>query len=214
MNCNTTHYRANSSSVPGDPTGNEDLTAFELGGRTQINTRMSVSLSAYFNVYSALRTIELTTGPGTILNLTWGDGLRGHTYGFEAWGEYRVSDWWLVSASLTEFAGDFKFDPGASGLLGPSQLGDDPERTASLHSSMNLNSDVTLDLDLRYVSQLPNPHIPSYVELNAGLGWNVSDDVRLSLSGYNLLHAKHLEFTTPDSNAVPRSFSVGLQWRF
>ena len=79
---------------------------------------------------------------------------------------------------------------------------------------MNLGPDVTLDADLRYVGVLPNPHVPAYVELDASVGWNVSDRVRLSLAGFNLLHARHQEFPAPEASAVPRSFSAGMQWRF
>jgi iron complex outermembrane recepter protein len=192
----------------------ENLTAYELGTRIQLDTRMSVSLSAYYNRYDNLRTIELTTGAATLLNLTWGNNLRGETHGFDLWGEYRLTDWWRLSASLSELVEHFNFRPGASGIVGVSQLGDDPEQTATLRSSMNLSPSVSLDLGLRYVAELPNPRVPAFVEGDASIGWSVSDDLRLSLSGYNLLHAKHYEFPPSDATAVPRSFTVGLQWRF
>ncbi len=79
---------------------------------------------------------------------------------------------------------------------------------------MDLWSDVNFDWDLRYVSKLPNPVVPAYVELGASVGWNVSETLRLSLSGFNLLHARHQELPASEADAVPRSFSVGLQWRF
>ena len=42
MNCNTTHYRANSSSVPGDPT----LTAYRGGGTGEFITLHILDLAA------------------------------------------------------------------------------------------------------------------------------------------------------------------------
>ena len=79
---------------------------------------------------------------------------------------------------------------------------------------MNLGSAVTFDTDLRYVSELPNPRVLAYGELNAHLGWNVTDHVQLSLSGFNLIHAHHQESPGPAAGAVPRSVAAALQWRF
>ena len=78
---------------------------------------------------------------------------------------------------------------------------------------MNLGENFTLDADLRYVDALPDPHVPSYVELKTRLGWNVSKRLQLSLSGFNLLHDRHQEFPAPQANAVPRSFFVEAKWR-
>jgi iron complex outermembrane receptor protein len=198
----------------GDPAfRSETLTAYEIGTRGQLNEQISFSVSGFYNFYSNLRNIEIISGPA-FLNLQWGNGLRGHTYGFGVWGQYQFLPWWRLSASFNELIENFSFKPGATTILGAAQLGDDPEQTASLRSSMNLGDAVTLDLDLRYVSALPAPRVPSYVELGASIGWNVSDELRLSLSGYNLLHPRHQEFPATQANAVPRSFAAELQWRF
>ena len=120
-----------------------------------------------------------------------------------------------VGRHSTELREHFEFAAGATApSLGYAQIGDDPHETATLRSTINLTSDINFDWDLRYVSKLPNPAVPAYVEMGAGFGWNVSEMVRLSLTGFNLLHARHQEFPASEADAVPRSFSVGLQWRF
>jgi iron complex outermembrane receptor protein len=191
----------------------EKLVAYELGARAQLDDRATISLSLLYNDYDDLRSVELTTGPA-FLNLVWANGLKGRTLGFDVWGEYQLTSWWRLAASFNELSEHFNFKPGASGIVGVSQLGDDPEHSAALRSAMNIGDDINFDAELRYVSALPDPAVPSFVEMNASIGWNVRDDVRLSLSGFNLLHARHLEFPAPGANAVPRSYSVGLQWRF
>jgi iron complex outermembrane receptor protein len=98
--------------------------------------------------------------------------------------------------------------------LGVAQAGDDPEQQASLRSSMDLPHNLTWDAELRYSSALPNPALPAYAELNSRIGWNINDHVQLSLSGFNLLHAHHLEFPASEANAVPRSFLAELKLRF
>ena len=130
----------------------------------------------------------------------------------EAWGTYQAADWWKLSAGFNIQSESFEFKPGASGLLGLSQQGNDPHHQASLRSSMKLSDSVTFDADLRYVGQLPDPHVPAYVELNARLGWMITDRLELSVSGFNLLHDHHQEFEPGD--AVKRSFFVDTRWKF
>jgi iron complex outermembrane receptor protein len=190
----------------------ETLTAYESGARVQVTPRLSFSISGYYNAYDDLKTIE--PAPSGFIPLRWGNMMRGDTYGFEAWGEYRVTPWWRLVASFDDLEKRLSFKPGASGLLGVAQAGDDPEHQASLKSSMDLPHNITLDADLRYVSALPDPALPAYVELNSRIGWNINDHVQLSLSGFNLLHAHHLEFPASEANAVPRSVLAELRLRF
>jgi iron complex outermembrane recepter protein len=196
----------------------ETLSAYELGVRAQPFSRLSFSVSTFYNSYDDLRSIEFN--PKTLLPLEWGNALEGFTYGVEAWGDLQVTPWWRLSPGLSGLSEHFNFKPGQSGLLsaltgvGVQQLGDDPDFQASLRSSMNFGSKLTLDADLRYVSALPNPHVPSYVDLSGRIGWRISERVVLSLSGFNLLSARHQELPAPQADAVPRSFVSELQWRF
>jgi iron complex outermembrane receptor protein len=191
----------------------ETLTAYEIGTRIEPTEDLSFSVSTYYNDYDDLRTVEIT--PGVFYPLTWGNKLQGYTYGLEAWGNYQLNPWWRLSASFDELKEHFNFKPDATAtFIGVSQIGDDPEQTASLRSQIELGPDVNFDTELRYVSRLPDPAVPAYVEMNANVGWNVSRKLRLSLSGFNLLHARHQELPAAEADAVPRSFSVGLQWRF
>jgi iron complex outermembrane receptor protein len=189
----------------------EKLDALELGGRFQPIDRASLSISTYYNEYNDIRTIE--PAPGGFFPLSWGNGLRGDTYGVEAWGDYRLADWWRMTATINLMHEHLTFKQGASGIIGPSQAGDDPTAQASLRSSMNLGSAVTLDGALRYVSALPNPAVPAYAELNLRLGWNVTPRLQIALTGSNLLHERHLEFPAPAAYAVPRSAFIELRWR-
>jgi iron complex outermembrane receptor protein len=198
----------------------EALTAYEVGARVQPNSRTSFSVSAYYNVYSALRSTEFN--PLTLIPLSWGNMMRGDTYGVEAWGEYRLTEWWRLSAGFNALAERLTFEPGSAGnfsalfglpALGIGQAGDDPKYQASLKSSMNLGHAVTLDGDLRYVDALPDPAVPGYVELDARVGWKISPRVQLSLAGLNLLHDRHQELPAP-ALPVPRGVTAGLQWRF
>jgi len=190
----------------------EKLTAYELGYRGQPTSRVSISFSTFYNVYDDLRSLEFD--PTTLLPLRWGNLMDGHTYGAEAWVNYQARDWWVVTLAFTQMYESLHFKAGGSGLLGIAQAGDDPSHQAHLRSSMNLGSDLTLDADLRYVGTLPNPEVHAYEELNARFGWHISTQWDAALSGQNLLHAHHQEFTVPPSDAVARSVMLNARWRF
>jgi iron complex outermembrane receptor protein len=185
----------------------EQITAYELGYRGLLFSDLNLSVSLFHNVYEDLRSIEVT--PVTLLPLIWGNGIEGTVQGVELWGTWQAAAWWRLSAGFNYQEVDLNFRPGSSGLLGVAQAGNDPQIQASLRSYMNILDDVTLDANLRYVGALPDPAVPEYAELNARLGWDVTEEFSVSLAGFNLLHGSHREFSPGD--AIPRS--VYLQTR-
>jgi iron complex outermembrane recepter protein len=190
----------------------EKLTAYEIGFRGHPTSRISMSVSAFYNSYDDLRSLEFD--PTTLLPLHWGNLMDGHTYGAEAWANYQASDWWVLTIAFTQLYESLHFKAGSSGLLGIAQAGDDPSHQAHLRSAMNISSNLTLDADLRYVSALPNPEVHAYEELNARLGWHISKQWDASISGRNLLHAHHQEFAAPPSEAISRAVFLDARWKF
>jgi iron complex outermembrane receptor protein len=189
----------------------EEVVGYELGYRGQFSSRITVSVTAFEDVYDDLKTVEPTIP--TLLPLYWGNQMQGNVHGVEAWGSWQTIDWWRLSVGLTIQHEDLGFLPGASGLLGLSQAGDDPRHQVTLRSAMNLSDSVTLDADLRDVGALPDPKVPEYAELNLRLGWRVVGGLELSVSGFNLAHARHLEYVTGPDAEVVRSVLVESKWR-
>src|SRR5271170_2201448 len=179
----------------------EKVTAYELGYRGQIGSIFSVSASGFYNVYNDLRSLEY--GP-ELLPLQWGNKLEGDTYGVELWGNYQVLDWWRLAFGFNELREKLHFQAGSSDLLGVAQAGDDPNHQASLRSTMNFG-DFTFEADLRNIGSLPNPEVPAYTEMNARLDWHISKHWAVAVSGSNLLHPYHEEFTTPPSERISRA---------
>ncbi|PJG46321.1 TonB-dependent receptor [Sphingobium sp. LB126] len=182
----------------------EKLTAYELGTRLIVSPGASLSVSGFYNVYDDLRTVE--PAPGGFLPLRWGNGIKGDSYGLDAWADIRLANWWRLKPGYSLLVQKFRFKDGAVPLLGLSQVGNDPKHRATLRSSMDIRPQVKVDFDLRYVSALPDPHVPAYVELGARLGWQFDDRAELSVSGFNLLHRQHREL--PASQAMPLGRSV------
>ena len=198
----------------------ETLIAYEAGTRVQITPAASFSVSSYYNDYSDLRTLEGTPGgplfPGLPygLPLRWSNGMRGHVYGVEVWGDYRVTDWWRLSAGFNVQHEDFIFNP-ATTIGGTTFTADDPNHQASLHSYVDLGGGWTWDLFPRYVGKLHDPALPEYIELNSRIAWRITPSWDVSLAGFNLIHAHHAEFIEPGvSNEIPRSALLESRWRF
>jgi iron complex outermembrane receptor protein len=192
----------------------ETLTAYEVGYRTQPTPQVTVSVSTFDNVYDNLRSIEVNPAGG-ILPLQWGNMMEGSVYGVEAWGSYGVNDWWRLSAGFNVQHEKLKFKFGSSQFGGTQQAGDDPNHQVSLRSSMNLSRDVALDLYLREVGELHNPVVSSYTQMNARVAWEVTQSLQLSVSGFNLLRSRHVEFVNPPiAEYVARSFLVNARLNF
>jgi len=96
----------------------EKLTAYEAGVRMQPSPGLSFSVSAYYDEYDDLRTVDLTNGA---LPITWGNGMEGHTYGLEAWSQWQPTSWWRLSAGLNLLREKLRFngDPNVIGKTIP-----------------------------------------------------------------------------------------------
>ena len=204
-------YDGNGVLLYGNPAfRSEKLTAFEAGARLVPSPDISFSVSGYYNLYDDLRTVE---SMGTsFLPLQWKNGLHGHTYGFDSWADIRVSDWWRLKPGYSLYIARLRFKDGAVPLVGTSQAGNDPRHRASLRSSMDLGPQINFDTDLRFVSALPDPHVPGYVELGARIGWQFDERAELSVSGFNLLHDTHQELPLSEAKPIGRSVFVALKW--
>jgi iron complex outermembrane receptor protein len=191
----------------------EQVNAYEAGTRFDTSRTFSFSLAAFYNDYGDLRTIEIS-GP-QIFPLYWGNSMKGDTYGVEGWANWQATEWWRLSPGFTALRERLTFKPGASGLLGTAQAGDDPSSHADLTSSMDLSHRMSLDATLRYVGALPSPALPHYTELNGRIGWRPNDSLDLSINGLNLLHARHYESPVAEGGeGIFRSVQAEVRWKY
>jgi iron complex outermembrane receptor protein len=196
----------------GNPTfHNESLSAYEVGYRGRPMEKLSLSVSAFYDDYGDLRTIELSP---TGLPLIWENRMEGHTYGVEAWANVQITPWWRLSPGFRSLHKRLRFEEGSSKLVGLQLAGNDPTHGAALKSSMSLGERVTLDAFLRHVAELPNPNQPDYYDLSARVGWRVSNTLQVAVSGFNLLHERHPEYPTPQGLQIERSVFAEMKLRF
>ena len=171
----------------------EALTAYEIGTRVQASPQASFSISAYHDVYDDLRTHR--PGPDAVRSrCVFGNLMAGNVYGVELWGDYQITNWWRLSAGFNVLHENLRFLPGSLSAVGLAFVADDPSHQATLHSSIDFGHGVTWDAYLRNVGALSHPGVPTYTELDTRIGWDITRTLQVSLSGFNLLHARHMEF--------------------
>jgi iron complex outermembrane receptor protein len=190
----------------------EDLIAYEAGYRGLLSPALSLSVSAFYNSYDHLRTVEGSTSkvfPLVVLN-----NMEGNTHGVEMWAAFAVSEWWHVGAGLSELRKNLRLVPGSRDVFGVGFAGNDPHYQAKIRSSFDLPGRVGVDLWLREVGGLSSPAIPRYHEADVRIAWPVTDKLELSIDGQNLLHERHLEFVNPSlpASEIPRSFTLTARW--
>jgi iron complex outermembrane receptor protein len=197
----------------------EKLVAYELGYRAQETGSLSTSLSAFYNVYSDVRSTSIT--PVTILPFYFSNNLEGHTYGFEFMADLQVTANWSLHATYNYLEERLRVKPGEFDLSNARNETSDPQYQASLRSSLNLPGGFELDAALRWVDTLQNNDgltpgtVSAYMDLNLRIAWNLGDEVELSIAGQNLLHKQHPEygFAGPGRREAERSVFGKLVWR-
>jgi len=190
----------------------EKVITYEAGFRASVAPTFVLSMSSFYNRYNDLRTIELSSTP-TFLPLIWGNLMDGHTYGMTAWAQWQVTPRWRLAPGFALLEKRLDFKPGASGLVGVGQSGNDPHGHALLTSSLDLGRNQSFDVSLRHVARLPDPELPAYTELSARYAWRISDVWELSMRGVNLLHKRHQEYPGGTGTFINRGILAEARWR-
>ena len=199
--------------APAPDFASETLTAFELGYRGQPTSRLSLSISAFYNIYDDLRTATLTNGH---LPLMLANDLGGDTYGVEVWGAYTITPQWRLNFGVGTLEKKLKVEPGRTDLTHLQSAGQDPKYHGLLRSQMNLTDRIELDVGVRAVGRVDPSNVPAYAEADVRVGYHITSALDLSLSGFNLLHKSHLEAIDPSTapvTAIPRTVFVTLRWQ-
>lgn len=187
----------------------ESMVAYELGYRASLGAKADISVSAFYNDYEDLRTMELTGGA---LPLHFASGGRGHASGLEAWGNYDVNPRWRLSAGVAALHKNFGLRPGVVDFADQAFIGDDPDYQVTLRSNADLTDSVQLDVRMRIVDDLQPSGIQSYADADVRLGWMVNAATELSLTASNIFDNHRFE-SAPSIRALAIGRSVLLSLR-
>ena len=207
----------------------ETLIAYEAGYRAKLGSRLTGSLSTFYNDYHDLRSVTATPTTAFYIYpfpIFFQNNLEGDTYGFELSVSYQMLEWWRLHAGYNLLREKLHLRPGTTDATGGTNDTADPQQQVVLRSSMDLPYSLSWDVSLRWVDSFfidDGPAagpvvglVPSYFGLDMRLAWQVSSRLELSLVGQNLLHEYHVEygFPLPAREQIVRSVFAKLTWGF
>ena len=215
-------------------TGNPDfksetLIAYEVGYRAELASRLSGSVSAYYNDYGDLRSTIATPTTATYVfpyPVYFQNNLEGDTYGVELSASYQLLDWWRLHAGYDLLQEHLHAKPGETDATGATNETADPQQQFSLRSAMELPHEVQFNAALRWVDDFHINNgptggpvvgiVPSYFELDTRIAWRLTRQLELSVAGLNLLHAYHTEYGFPAATReeIARSVFGRVAWGF
>lgn len=181
---------------------------YELGYRAQPVPALSWSVTVFQHQHTRLRSLAPTAQ-----GLQFENGYEGRTRGLEAWARWRVVPAWRLDAGVTLLQQQLTLRPGAIDVGGVQGLGNDPRRSWSVRSSVDVSPRVGWDVSVRHVGELPSPQVPSYTAVDSRLAWRIAPSTEIALVLQNLFDPKHAEWGTA-ANRVELERSVMLQLRW
>ena len=192
----------------------ENLIAYELGARWEINPSLILSVAGYYDNYKNLRSLE-PLNPPLPFPVQNSSGLIGHASGAEFTAEWRATAKWRLRAGYTEMRVHSEPEPGSPDRGTRGAIARDPNHQFTLRSAWDLSAKWEFDVDLRHVSEIGSQKLPGYTEADLRLGWTPAPTWDLALIGRNLLHPQHAEFNVSSGRReIPRTLFGQATWRF
>jgi iron complex outermembrane recepter protein len=203
----------------------EALVAYETGYRYQPTPTLAFDVAVFRNQYDSLRTLEPTTPvlqhrqgiPYLASSLLVDNLMTGSSTGLELLTQYEVSSKWRLAGSTSWLRVALAPDPRSRDSISGRSQQRSPQQLMTLRSYYDLGRSLELDAILSYVSAVRDFSIPAYTRADIRLGWHVSPQWELSVTGENLLGSRHLEYEPEGfgrGNHIGRSVGSKLTWRF
>lgn len=194
------------------------LKAYELGYRTRATEKLILDITGFYNEYDNLYSLESTTAiPTTIVTRMYDNKLYGETFGAELSGHYQATENWKLTAGYSFLEMNIhRRDSSASASREKTYEQNSPHNIFHLRSYLDLGGNLEFDTMIYYVDNVPDSDVDNYIRLDARLGWNITEDMKLSLVVQNLLDRNHREFngTSVNETNAQRAFYAKFTYKF
>ena len=189
----------------------ENLTAYEVGYRVRPIERLAFDVTAFYNDYNDLRTIEMGLPfleifpllPHINVPFYGNNNMEASTYGIELTTDWQPTQSWRIRASYTFLKVDLDQHQRTLDIISGSTEGNSPRNQFVVESRLNLPHNIEFDTTLKYVDNLPSMGIDSYFGLDTRLAWHPKDNIELAIVGQNLLEDHHEEYSSIFLGTVP-----------
>ena len=199
----------------------EELLAYELGYRLQLNERFSVDLALFYNDYDNLRVdtqrfVVVSYAPLVVeVPMSFSNDMTAESYGAELSAKWTPVDLWRLNFGYSWLKMFFHYD--ASEAVEPFYLIEEstPEHQLSLKSYVDLPYDLEWDTFLYYFSSYND--VDAHLRCDIRLGWQPSDKWELSVKVESLFDDSYRESYDGYgvvSGEVPRTFFAEVKYRF
>jgi iron complex outermembrane recepter protein len=204
---------ADSLKLLGGPGFNAELlTAFELGYRVKPLRNLTLSAASFYNYYDDLRILQRV--PGTSTDFVYANGAQGGVAGVELWAGWQAADWCQLRGGYTYLDEEYWVESGHVEIPIPAAQGNDPSHQGVMQANLDLPRNFELNGAARAVSELPEFGVPGYFSFDLGIVWRYHG-LTVSAIGKDLAEDRHQEFANPPNRqAVPRSVTGRIAWRF
>ncbi len=201
-----------------DDLDSEELIAYELGYRLQPTEKLLFDFTTFYNDYDRLMAwetnVDASNMPVYILfDNAFDNTMAGETYGAELTAHWTVTDNWKLAGSYTFLQMQFHLDQDRTDAFSEDNEGASPHNQFNVRSYLNVTDAVQFDTMLYYVDNLPLADIDNYIRLDARLGWQVNEQVELSLVGQNLCDGLHKEYSDNVSQRMSTEMQRGVYAR-
>jgi iron complex outermembrane receptor protein len=197
----------------------ETLLGYEAGYRKLVTSSFYVDVAAFHNKYDDLvsygdESISIVASPPppyTLISLRAVNGIMGSTDGGEISPDWKVTHWMDFKATYSYVSLDFEDKPTHTKTSQVSSYeGSSPHNEATAQMLFHLPKGLEFDPTYRYVGALPALAVNAYQTADARLGWRLTREVELSVTGQNLVQPRHAEFGPV---LVERSAYAQITWR-
>jgi len=208
-----------------DSYDSESVIAYELGMRRNVNRQLRLEVAAFYNDYDDLQSIEPGAPfsvplaiPIVVNPLNAANNLFGETYGLELSVEWQPSDSWAIRANYSYLDIQLHTRPASGDTFSEIQEGISAKHQLNLLAGYSPSENWSLSFRTHYVDDLPGLGVDSYVDLDAGVTWNLRKNTSLVLQGKNLIHDRHIEFLPTffptAATQIEREVVLKVDWRF
>jgi iron complex outermembrane receptor protein len=202
----------------------EKLIAYEAGFRTLVTPNWYIDVATFYNQYNDLSSyqsgaifVEVSPAPvHAVLPLLTSNGIHGDGSGFEVAPYWKPVHWWELRASYSYLNMDLKTRSWSNDVSSVSgDEGSTPRNQLVIQSFVNLPKQLEFGQTFRYVESLPAQKVAGYETADARLGWRLTPQLQLSVTGQNLLQPHYAQFGGDPGGPVQirRGVYGKLLWR-